>query len=504
MGSMNHSNHTSLGKRHSRREFLKRSSVFAAAGVAAPLMFDLAGLAGMGLAPTAAAAAGPDYRALVCVFLYGGNDHNDTYVPYDFNSHAAYTSLRPHLSRGRNTLLPLGPDSAGERSIGFTPEWKGLKGLYDSGDVAVLANVGTLKVPVTKATFERQSNRPSQLFSHNDQQSTWQSSKPEGASEGWGGRLSDMMLESNGENSVFTSMSTGGNAVMMTGRNASQYQVDPRGVTRLISAFGNDTVLDAFREVMTHDGGGLFPQAQSAATSVALDTGARLDQALDSVGALQTGFPQSRLGKQLAMVARLIEAGKHDLSLRRQVFFVAAGGFDTHQKQVALRPNLLNDLDASLTAFHSSLVATNSVNDVTTFTASDFGRTITPNRDGSDHGWGSHHMIMGGAVNGGKVFGTLPEIVDDGPDDVGRGRLIPTTSVDQYTATLGSWMGVEQSQLKSLAPAIDRFGEADLGFMTTGKVANKDSGGSGDGGSSGVGFRAGGKYSAAKRIGSGG
>ena len=482
---MNNRNHLATTGRFSRREFLKRSSVIAAAGVAAPTMLDLSTLGASDFVH--AAATDPrDYRALVCVFMYGGNDHNDTIIPYDFQSHAAYTSLRPALSRQRSTLLELGADRFGERSVAFTPEWAGLKNLYDRRDLAVLANVGTLKTPTTKASFEKRSDRPAQLFSHNDQQSTWKTSKPEGATDGWVGRLGDLLMDSNGENSVFTSISTGGNSVMMTGRHLNQYQVDPRGVTRLNATYGSSEVLRELQNIMGNDPGGLFPSAHTTAAAEALDSGGRLNDALSGATFGAVDFPSTRLARQLKMVARLIDAGKNQLGLRRQVFFVSGGGFDTHQKQVALRGSLLSELDGALTSFHDSLVATGAIDQVTAFTASDFGRTLTSNVDGSDHGWGSHHIILGGAVRGGKIYGRLPEVADDGPDDVGRGRLIPTTSVDQYSATLATWMGAEESQMDAIAPYLDRFGAADLGFMESASAPG-GSGGSGSG--SGGGWR---------------
>lgn len=262
---------------------------------------------------------------------------------------------------------------------------------------------------------------------------------------------------------------------MMTGRHLNQYQVDPRGVTRLNATYGSNDVLNELQRIMSEDPGGLFPSAHAGAAAEALDSGGLLDGALAkaSFGAIE--FPTTGLARQLQMVARLIDAGKNQLGLRRQVFFVSGGGYDTHQSQVTRREPLLKELNGALTAFHDSLTAIGVIDQVTAFTASDFGRTLTSNVDGSDHGWGSHHIVLGGAVRGGKIYGTLPQIADDGPDDVGRGRLIPTTSVDQYSATLATWMGASKEQLTVIAPHVDRFGESDLGFMEA--ATAKDPGG---------------------------
>ena len=454
--------HLSIPGRHSRREFLRRSAMLAGAGVAAPWALDLAGLSA-----ASEAHADDGYRAIVCLFMYGGNDHNDTIVPYDPASHAAYAAVRSGIARDRSTLLhldPLGgwPDG---REVAFAPEWAGLKRLHDRRDLAVVANIGTLLAPTTKAAYGAQSNRPPQLFSHNDQQSLWQSSAPEGARAGWGGRIADLLLDDNGDSSLFTCVSVSGNAVMMTGRDAVQYQVDRRGVTKLATGLRSSSVLSGLDEVLRLSGGGPFESTYATIGNRALASSGRLDSAIAGVPTLPTTFPKDGLAEQLNMVARLIAAGRDQLGLKRQVFFVSMGGFDNHDGIVTRHPGLLTGLDAALTAFHAATAELGAVDQVTTFTASDFGRTLVGNGDGSDHGWGSHHIVMGGAVRGRRTYGTLPVVADDGPDDVGRGRLLPTTSVEQYASTFARWMGASGGELASVVPNIGRFATDDLGLF---------------------------------------
>ena len=460
---LTHTPHLSTPGKHSRREFLRRSALLAGAGVASPWALDLAGLSA-----ASGAHAGDEYRAIVCLFMYGGNDHYDTIIPDDPTSYATYAAARAGIARPMSSLLPLSPlgGFTDGRSVAFAPEWAGLKQLFDRRELAVVANVGTLLAPTTKAAYGIRSNRPPQLFSHNDQQSVWQSSAPEGATTGWGGRLADLLLDDNAGNSVFTCISVAGNAVMMTGREAVQYQVDRRGVTKLEARnFRSESVLAGLDEVLRMNPSGPFPSAYADVTDRALSSSERLDTAVDGVGDLATPFPDSSLGAQLRMVAKLIAAGRGTLGVKRQVFFVSMGGFDNHNSLATKHPGLLSGVDAAFSAFHAATTELGAADEVTTFTASDFGRTLVGNGDGSDHGWGSHHIVMGGAVRGRRLYGTLPIIGDDGPHDVGRGRMLPTISVEQYSSTLARWMGAAGGELQSVVPNIDRFSTDDLGLF---------------------------------------
>ncbi|MFN3303392.1 MAG: DUF1501 domain-containing protein [Roseateles sp.] len=449
-----------------RREFLRRASALGIAGTAAPWALSLAGIG-----EAAAATAPGDYKALVCVFLYGGNDHGNTLVPFDAASHAAYANIRQALATPRDALaataLPVG---AGGRQMALAPQLGKLKSLWDAGKLAVQLNVGTLVQPTTLAQYPAKSvPLPPKLFSHNDQQSVWQASSPEGATSGWGGRMGDLFQSGNGS-STFTCINVSGNAVFMSGRQAVQYQVSSsgavaiNGVTRPL--FGSQACATALRELITAERTHWMEAELNRVVKRSVDAQALLGTALAGVPALGTAFDTSAsLSSQLLMVARLI-AARQALGATRQVFFVSIGGFDLHDLLVAQHPGLLTQVNDALASFYAATVELGVADQVTAFTASDFGRTLTSNGDGSDHGWGSHHFVVGGAVKGGRFYGTLPSVSVNGPDDVGQGRLLPTTAVDQLAATLATWMGVPASDLPLALPQIGNYSIRDLGYFT--------------------------------------
>lgn len=449
-----------------RREFLKHASALSVAGTAAPWALQLAAIN-----EAAAATASGDYKALVCIFLYGGNDYGNTVVPYDAASHAAYSTIRQTLATPREQLAAtaLTPSVAlpDGRQMAFAPTLSAIKPVFDAGRLAVMLNIGTLMQPTTLAQYKAQSvPLPPKLFSHNDQQSLWQSSKPEGAISGWGGRLGDRFLASNG-NATFTCINVSGNAVFMSGGQAVQYQMSSggavaiNGVTR--SLFGSQACSEALRTLVTGERTHWMESELNRVTARSINAQATVSTALAGVN-LTTPFDTSSLSTQLSMVAKLI-AARSSLGAARQVFFVSIGGFDLHDLLVDQHPKLLTQVGGAMASFDAALQELGVANNVTTFTASDFGRTLTSNGDGSDHGWGSHHLVMGGAVKGGRFYGTLPSVTVNGPDDVGQGRLLPTTAVDQLAATLALWMGVSASDLPSVLPGIGNFSNPNLGFM---------------------------------------
>ena len=442
---------------YERREFLRRSLAMGVAGTAAPWALNLAAMG-----EAAAAAAPTDYKAIVCVFLYGGNDYGNTLIPYDSSNYAAYQSIRGSIALAQDTLLPLAPANlpAG-RQMAFAPQWGSIKSLFDAGKAGVVLNVGTLIQPTTLAQYKAQSvPLPPKLFSHNDQQSVWQSSLPEGATTGWGGRMGDVFLSSNGA-STFTCVNVSGNAVFMAGKAAVQYQVSPSGAVALAatksSVYGSPACAAALRSVVTASHSHLFENEWSVVMNRAIDAEAKLSSALSSAPALGTSFDSANaLAMQLKMVVRIIGA-RSQLAASRQVFFVSLGGFDNHDFLPQQHPGLLASVDSAMKSFFDATVEIGVQNSVTAFTASDFGRTLASNGDGSDHGWGSHHVVVGGAVNGGRFHGTLPATAVNGPDDVGQGRLLPTTSVDQLGASLAQWFGVSAVELPTVFPNIGHF-----------------------------------------------
>jgi uncharacterized protein (DUF1501 family) len=457
----------------SRRAFLKRASALSVAGVAAPWALNLAAMA------EAAAATAGDYKALVCVFLYGGNDYANTLVPYDSASYNAYQQMRPNFAYARASLAAtaLNPASAPLDTAGMAhqyalaPELAPLLPLFDAGQMGVLLNIGTLVQPTTKLQYTNKSVKlPPKLFSHNDQQSVWQSSAAEGATSGWGGRIGDMFESGNG-NSTFTCVNVSGNAVFMSGRSAVQYQVSTGGSVPLAGLksplFGSAACSDALRALVSQPRAHLLENEYSRVTKRAVDADSVLTGALASAPALATAFPTANnLADQLKMVARMISAAPA-LGAKRQVFFVSMGGFDNHDEMLTVHPGLLTNVAGALAAFHKATVELGVADKVTAFTASDFGRTMSGNNDGSDHGWGSMHFVLGGAVKGKVFYGTAPVVANNGPDDVGQGRLLPTTSVDQLAATLGKWMGVSDSDLLALLPTLVNYNAStrNLGFV---------------------------------------
>ena len=429
--------------------------------------------------PPIAAAPQTDFKALVCLFLAGGNDANNLIVPTDATTYAAYALGRGVLALPQASLLPITPRTNDGRTWGLHPAMPELKALFDQNKLAVMANVGSLAYPLTQAQYNNGSvPRPLQLFSHNDQQVEWMSSisdKP--FTTGWGGRLADLTNAFNSNNRISMSMSLNGQNSFQVGKTVAQYAV---GTTGAIALTGNGTGTSvnglrttAMNDLLAQQNANLFEAAFSGVTTGAVGNSALLSSIVTGANPFTTQFTglNSSLSQQLNMVARLVNA-QQALNLKRQIFFVRVGGFDLHDNQVTLgnttsgaHANLFRDISQSLNAFNNALTSIGAQNQVTTFTASDFGRTYNTNGDGSDHGWGSHHLIMGGAVNGGDIYGRMPTFAINGPDDTGRGRWIPTTSVDEYSATLAKWFGVSATDLPVVLPNIGRFAKPDLGFM---------------------------------------
>jgi uncharacterized protein (DUF1501 family) len=431
--------------------------------------------------PSRAGAPQTDYKALVCLFLAGGNDANNLVVPTDNATYAEYALGRGALSLPQNALLPVTPRTSDGRTWGIHPAMTELRNLFNQGQFAVLANVGTLAYPLTKAQYSSGSvPRPSQLFSHNDQQVEWQSSiadKP--FVTGWGGRLADLSNAFNTNNRISMSITLNGQNSFQVGKNVDQYAVGTGGAIALTGT-GTGTSVNGIRTAALNDAlamqnANLFETAFGGLTSGAIGSSALVSSVITGASPFATifaGINNTSLAQQLHMVARLVNA-QQTLGLKRQIFFVRIGGWDLHDNQVTAgattsgaHANLLRDVSQSLNAFNNALIQIGAQNQVTTFTSSDFGRTYNTNGDGSDHGWGSHHFIMGGAVRGGDIYGRMPNFAINGPDDTGRGRWIPTTSVDEYAGTLAKWFGVSPTDLPVVLPNLGRFAKPDLGFMT--------------------------------------
>ena len=453
----------------SRRAFLKRSGALGLAGVATPFVTSL------GAIGEAAAATATDYKALVCVFLYGGNDYANTLTPYDSASYAQYAAARQNIALARSALdaTALTPtNSLGGRQYALAPNLSALLPIFNAGKMAAVLNLGTLVQPTTKAQYTAQSVKlPPKLFSHNDQQSYFQASSPEGATSGWGGRIGDVFQSGNGTASL-TCINASGNAVYLTGKSALQYSIGTGGPIALInnasSIFGSTTTASTLRSLMTTPPANLMAGEHARVSKRALDTYTQVTGALASAPAANFPlFPTgNNLADQLKIVARLISVSS-ELGAKRQVFFVSAGGYDLHDNLVAQHPTLMNTLGNALRGFYDTTVALGVADKVTTFTGSDFGRTLQSNDDGSDHGWGSMHFVLGGAVKGQRIYGTPPAIGNGTADDVGQGRLLPTLSVDQYASTLASWFGVSTTDMATVLPNIGNYNPStwNIGFV---------------------------------------
>lgn len=454
----------------SRRAFLKRSAALGAVGVAAPFVTSLAGIG------EAAAATASDYKALVCVFLYGGNDYANTLPPYDSAGHAQYAAARPLLAIPRDQLAAtaLNPLTAlaGGRQYSLAPTMAPLTPLFAAGKLAVALNVGTLVQPTTKAQFRARSVQlPPKLMSHNDQQSFFQASGPEGAASGWGGRMGDLFQAGNG-NATLTCVNASGNAVFLTGNAAFQYAVGSSGPVPLLGngnkVYGSTAAMGALRSLMAGSNANMIGNEHAAVSKRALDTYQMVASALAGAPAADfTLFPTGNaLADQLKMVARMIAVAP-SLGVKRQVFFVSMGGFDHHDNLAAKHPAMVGAVADAMRAFYDTTVTLGVSEQVTAFTGSDFGRTLTSNDDGSDHGWGGMHFVMGGAVRGQRIYGTPPDIGSDTDSDIGQGRLIPTISVDQYAGTLASWFGVGSGDMRTVLPNVGNYDASslNLGFV---------------------------------------
>jgi len=457
----------------SRRRFLATTSRLSLAGAATPWAVNLAAIS------TAAAQSLPtDYKALVCIFMYGGNDHSNTVVPYDNAGYALYAQGRTNLALTQATLLPLAtptnPSMVG-RQVALRAELAPLKSMYDAGRAAVLANVGTLVVPTSMVQYRARSvPLPPSLFSHNDQQSVWQTynGRREGARIGWGGKMGDLFAAAN-QFQNFTCVSASGAAVLLSGQTTVQMQVGNNGGVAIngvngTTLFGSASGPTTARRLMTEDRTNLYEKDYNAIVKRSTDAAQTLNTALAAFPANVAPFsnlPVTGLGNQLRNVARMI-AARTALGAHRQVFHVSIGGFDQHSGLVGGHGGRMTELAGAMAAFYQATADLGIASSVTTFTASDFGRTLDSNGDGSDHGWGAHHFVAGGAVRGGELYGTWPDTVLRGPNDVGRGNLLPTTSVIEYAATLATWFGVPATNLIDVLPNAVNFPQPNLGFMT--------------------------------------
>ena len=446
-----------------RREFLTRSSAAAAVFAATP-----------GIAYSQMMGGGgnfTDYKALVCLFMFGGNDSYNMLVPTSNAEYNVYAQSRQNLAIAQNDLLAINPAVPGSVDFGVHPSMGGLQNLFNTGKAAFVTNVDPLIEPTTKDQYYNGSVAlPPQLFSHNDQQDQWLSLKGNSVSAtGWGGRMADLIRTGVTDQQMATNASLFGSNLFQSADDTVAYVMGPTGPLQF-EGFSNDpnSILfqqkEAFGRIVDAQYDSVYERGFAEIQRRAIDAADTVTAAIQSAPALNTVFPQGQLGAQLQTVARLI-AVRDSLQMKRQIFFVATGGFDSHDDQNENQPGLLGGISEGLQAFYDATVELGVSDVVTTFTQSDFGRTLTSNGDGSDHAWGGNQVVVGDAVLGQTLYGSYPLLQINGPEDVGGGRFIPSTSADQFAATLAAWFGIEDVDLDVVAPNLGNFAVRDLGFM---------------------------------------
>jgi uncharacterized protein (DUF1501 family) len=471
----------------SRRQFLRSASMASMAGFSvSPFFLELNSLAAM-----AQETGTSDYKALVCVYLQGGNDGHGTVIATDPESFAAFTQARsgaPGLAYPKGELLPITlktPQSG--RTFALNPALPPVQNLFNLGRAAIVANTGTLVEPVTKTQIDNNSaTLPDSLFSHFDQTAAWQaiaSNLGSGEHVGWGGSMADILDSMNtNSNSTFTCISTAGNALFLAGESSFQLNVTPAGPIPIYGLaqppFGQQQGSNVLSNILNADEANLFAKEYGKVITRAIKAQALLAKAMPPAGAggvpnppqyldpIMKKLTDNPLAQSLQTIARII-AGRSLLGVTRQIFYVQLGSFDTHNNQATTHAQLLTQLGEALEYFDGLMVNMGLGNQVTSFTISDFGRTLTSNSNGTDHGWGSHHFIVGGAVQGQNMYGTYPVVGVNQVNDVGAGRLIPTTAVEQYAGTLAQWFGLSDSQVRTVFPNFGNFGSSPyLGFMS--------------------------------------
>ncbi len=451
---------------YSRRRFLGQASC--AAVTATPLLSTLFNLR---MAGNLAAQSTNDYRALVCIFLAGGNDSFNMLVPTDAGSYQGYQAARSNLAIPTGNLLPLNGDVGG-KTFGVHPGMPEVQGLYNTGKLAFVANVGTLVEPTTLARFQSNSARlPVGLFSHSDQIMHWQTSVPDQRSPyGWAGRMADLLRAQPTNEKVSMNISLSGTNTFQSGRRTVSYDITPEGNGSVVlneedgeggfGAIGSTAV----KSLMDLNYKNLFQQTFASLNRRSIDAGRDFANAVSNAS-VQTAFSPSDLSRSLQMIARTIGA-RQALGAQRQTFFVMFGGWDHHDELINSHAAMLPVVSKAMGEFDQALTELGVNQNVTTFTASDFARTLSSNGRGSDHAWGGNHIVVGGAVKGGKIYGTYPDLAPNNTLDTGRGRLIPTLATDEYFAELAQWFGVSRSDLPEVFPNLDRFqSQSGIGFL---------------------------------------
>lgn len=458
-------------KREERRNFLKKLAL----GIGSTSLLatqNKLSLVQAAIAATANYSALDDYKSLICVFMFGGNDSYNMLVPTDNAIYQQYQRARTTMALAKDSLHTLK-----DNQYAFHGSMPDLKNLYNNDKLAVVANVGALIEPTTRNTYQNESVRlPADLFSHNHQQEFWSTGATATNSirpAGWGGRMMDMLISANSSQTDPALFSLAGNSLWQKGVNPLDFSLNSQSGVSKIKEFERkswpkykNSRIDAWDNILQTSSSSLLQQHMAGTYASTLDQIENLSDQIELAPEITTALPQdNKLASQLRMVAKMISI-RENLGMRRQIFFVALGGWDTHGNQLNDHARQLQTVNDALNSFYLTTEELGVANSVTTFTASEFGRTLSTNGDGTDHAWSGHNLVMGGAVDGGKVHGTLPELVLDGPDDAqDRGRFVPNFAVDQYGSTLAKWMGMTDSDMNEIFPNLSNFDTNDLGFM---------------------------------------
>ena len=414
-----------------------------------------------GTAINALAQTAGQYKAMVCIFLFGGNDANNLLIPGDAAGYANYSKIRQNLAIPLASLVPI-TDPITKAGFGLHPSFAPISSLYTSKRLALVANVGTLMKavphdPATGAPILNSVPLPYNLYSHSDQQTAWQTALPQaGATTGWSGRAADRVA-ANAGGQLPPALTLGGNVIQLVGQTVQPQAVSTSNFSLLMSS--TDPGAAALQQILNLPGGATLVQAAQSSTASAVTMASQVNAALTGASSLGVTFPTSDIGTQLGQVAKLMQV-RANFGATRQIFFCSQSGYDTHSNQLATQVTLYGNLAAALLSFDQALTALNLQSNVVTFTESDFGRTLQPNGSaGSDHGWGNHALVMGGPVNGGAVYGTYPSLTLGGPDDsTTRGTWVPSTSLDQYVGAIAKWFGVTaQADLDYAFPNLGGF-----------------------------------------------
>ena len=460
-----------LKQKISRRQFIGQANC-AAVGTASLL----SSLLSLRLTAGAASATNfTDYKALVCLFLNGGNDSFNMLVPRQQSAYNEYEQVRGGVG-GSGLAIPRAnlhqitsslqnsPAGAGYSDFGIHPDLPYLKTLYDQGDLAFVSNVGSLIEPTSLVQYNDGSKPlPAGLFSHPDHQVHWQTLVPQvrgPAPKGWGGRMAEVMSHANQQSNISMNISLSGANVLQSGNTTVPYIADPGGVVELKN-YGQDPTLQlAVDDILGHHYQSIYSKTLAQANRNSIDASILFKSALDG---LSTPFDPSAIAdntqtyQRLSMVSKIMEA-RTALSMNRQIFFVERGGWDHHNELLEPQSGLFIELNEAIEIFWTAIVSMGLQNNVVLYTASDFGRTLTSNGSGSDHAWGGNHFIISGSANGGEIYGEYPDLaLNNASTDLGRGRILPTTSVDAYMAELANWYGVPQSEMSTVIPNINNF-----------------------------------------------